>query len=204
MLDHEKSTLEARKSTKLHYRDSTSSNDEFSSYAQSIKLIFTLSTTHPENNDTLDLYSEEATLSKFIHEGRPTTTKPTFVALPSLTSHSTFYECSRSILCKPQDSPHSPLTRLGVIISYSLRLERKITLPSIQESFHPTITLSQVTNQYGAYTTSPAKKTTTATIDVKIDKSLQFQVNWFNISRDTSIKARPKNSSQNLNFSFLP
>ena len=52
-----------------------------------------------------------------------------FVALPSLTSHSTFYK-SRSILCKPQDSLRSPLTRLGVIISYSLHLERKITSPS--------------------------------------------------------------------------
>ena len=31
---HEKATLEARKVTKLHYRDSTSSNNEFSSYAQ--------------------------------------------------------------------------------------------------------------------------------------------------------------------------
>ena len=81
------------------------------------------------NNATLDLYTEGATLYKFIYKGRPTTTKPTFVALPSLTSHSTFYECSRGIPCQPQDSPHSPLTRLGVIISYSLRLERKITLP---------------------------------------------------------------------------
>ena len=113
-----------------HYRDSTSSNDEFSSYAESIKLISTRSTPDPVYNETLDLYSEGATLSKFIHEGRPTTTKPTFVALPSFTSHSTFYKCSRGILCQPQDSPHSPLTRLGVIISYSLRLERKITLPS--------------------------------------------------------------------------
>ena len=138
-LHHEKSTLEARKVMKLHYRDSTSSNDEFSSYSQPIKLIFTTSTTHPVNNETLDLYSGGATRSKFIHEGIPTTTKPTFVALPSLTSHSTFYECSRGILCKPQDSPHSPLTRLGVIISYSLRLERKITLPSIQKSFGPTL-----------------------------------------------------------------
>ena len=130
MLHHEKSTLEACKATKLHYRDMTSSNEEFSSYAQSIKLISTTSTTHPVNNETLDLYSKGATLSKFIHEGRPTTTKPTFVALPSLTSHSTFYECSRGILCQPQDSPHSPLIRLGAIISYSLHLERKITLPS--------------------------------------------------------------------------
>ena len=56
--------------------------------------------------------------------------KLTFIALPSLTSHSTFYECSRSILCQPRDSPHSPLTRLGVIVSYSQHLERKITLPS--------------------------------------------------------------------------
>ena len=111
-LNYEKSTLEARKVMKLHYHDSTSSNNEFSSYVQSIKLISTPSTTHP-----------------VIHEGRPTTTKPTFVALPSLTNHSTFYECSRGILCKPQDYPHSPLTRLGVIISYSLHLERKITFP---------------------------------------------------------------------------
>ena len=127
---HEKPTLEAREVTKLHYHDSTSSNNEFSSYAQSIKLISTTSTTHPVNNETLDLYSEGATLSKFIHEGRPTTTKPTFVALPSLTSHSTFYECSRGIPCQPQDSHHRHLTRLVVIISYSLCLERKITLPS--------------------------------------------------------------------------
>ena len=90
----------------------------------------TTSTIHPVHNETLDLYSEGATLSKFIHEGRPTTTKPTFVALPSLTSHSTFHECSRGIPCQPQDSTHSPLSKTGVIISYSLRLERKITLPS--------------------------------------------------------------------------
>ena len=174
MIHHENSTLEAREVTKLHYRDSTSSNDEFSSSSLSIKLIITRSATHPVPNKTLDLYFEEATLSKFIHDGRPKTTKPTFVALPSLTSHSTFYECSRSILCKPQDSPHSPLTRLGVIISYSLHLERKITLPSIQESFRPTFTPSQVTKQYSAYTASPAKKTTSAIIEVRIDKSLQF------------------------------
>ena len=130
--------------------------------------------------------------------------KLTFVALPSLTIHSTFYECLRGILCQPQDSPHSPLTRLGVIISYSLRLERKITLPQIQKSFCPMLTPSQVTNQYGAYMASPAKKITSAIIAVKSDKRLQFQVNRLNISRDTSIKARPRNSSQNLNFSFLP
>ena len=157
-LHNEKSTLEACKVTKLHYRDSTSSN------AQSIKLIFATAMTHPVNNETLDLYSKRVTLSKFTHEGRPTTTKWTFIDLPSLTSHSTFYECSRGILSQPKDSPHSPLTRLGVIISYSLCLERKITLPSIQESFRPTFASSQVTKQYGAYTASPAKKTTSAII----------------------------------------
>ena len=76
-LHHEKTTLEAREATKLHYRDSTSSNDEVSSYAQSIKLISTRSTTPLVDNETLDLYSEGAMMSKFIHEGRPTTTKPT-------------------------------------------------------------------------------------------------------------------------------
>ena len=140
MLHHEKASLEACKLTKLHYRDSTSSNDEFSSYTQSIKLISTTSTTHLVNNETLDLYCEGATLSKFIHEGKPTTTKPTFVALPSLTSHSTFYECFRDICCHPKDSPHSRLTRLGVIISYSLRLERKITL-SLTSIIHWNITM---------------------------------------------------------------
>ena len=41
-------------------------------------------------------------------------------------------------------------------------------------------------------------------IEVKIDKSLQFQVNWLNIAQDISIKAQTKNSSQNFEFSFLP
>ena len=129
-IHHEKSTLEAHEVTKLHWRDLTSSNDEFSSYAQSIKLISTRSTTHPMNNESIDYYSKEATLYKFIHEGRPTTTKPTFVALPYLTSHSTFYKCSRGTPCQPQPSPHRHLRKPVVIISYSIRLERKITLLS--------------------------------------------------------------------------
>ena len=125
------------------------------------------------NTVTPDLYFQGARLSKFILEGRPTTTKWTFVALLSLTSHSTFYECSRSILCQPQHPPHRPSTRLGVIISYSLHLERKITSPSTS-IISPTFTPSQVTKQYGAYTASPAKKTTSTFIEVRIDKWLQF------------------------------
>ena len=122
-IHNEKSTLEAREVTKLHRRDSTSSNDDFTSYAQSIKLISTTATTHLVTNETPDLYPEGATLSKFIYEGRPTTTKQTFVALPYLTSHSTFHECSRGTPCQPQASPPRHLTKLVVIISYSIRLE---------------------------------------------------------------------------------
>ena len=119
-IHHEKPTLEARKVTKLLRRDTTSSSDDFTSYQQSIKLIPTTSTTHPEG----------ATLSKFIYEGRLTTTKLTFIALPNLTSHSTLHECSRGIFYQSLYSPHSPLTKLGVIIPYFLRMERKIISPS--------------------------------------------------------------------------
>ena len=129
-LHHDKTILDAHKVMKLHKRDTTSSYDEFPRYARSFKLIPTTSTTHLGNNDTPDLYSEEATLSKFIHEGRPTTTKPTPVALPSFTSHSTFCECSKGILYPARTYHHSPLTRPVVTISYSLRQERKITLLS--------------------------------------------------------------------------
>ena len=108
----------------------TSSNDDFTSCEGSIKIIPTISTTHPVKNETPDLYPEGATLSKFIYEGRPTTTKPTFVALPYLTSYSTFHKCSRCTPCQPQASLHRHLTKPVVSISYSIHLERKITLLS--------------------------------------------------------------------------
>ena len=127
---HEKPTLEARKETKLLGRDTTSSNDDLTSYGRSIKLIPTTSTTHQVNNATRDLYPEGGTLSNFIYEGRPTLTKLTFVALPNLTSHSTFHECSRRTPCQPQASLHNHLTKPVVIISYFIHLERKITLQS--------------------------------------------------------------------------
>ena len=115
---------------KLLRHDTTSSNDDLPSYAQSIKLISTTAATHPVNNETPDLYPEGAMLSKFIYEGRPTTTKPTFIDLPYLTSYSTFHECSRGTPCQPQASLHKHLTKPVVIISYSICLERKITLLS--------------------------------------------------------------------------
>ena len=129
-IHHEKPTLEVREETKLLRSDTTSSDDGFTSYRRSIKLIPTTSTTHPVKNETKDSYPEGATLSTFIHEGRPTTTKPTFVALPNLTSHSTFHECSRGIFYQPQYSLHGPLTKLAVIIPYFLHLERKTISPS--------------------------------------------------------------------------
>ena len=118
------------KTTKPHKRDTTSSYDEFLRYAQPYKLIPTTLTTHPVNNETPNLYSEGATLSIFIHEGRPTTTKLTLVDLPSSIDHSTFHECSKGILCLAPTFHQSPLTRPVVIISYYLRLGRKSTLPS--------------------------------------------------------------------------
>ena len=232
--------------TKLHKRDTTSSYNEFLRYAQTYKLILTTSTPHPVNNETPNLYSEGATLSNFIHEGRPATTKLTLVDLPSSIDHSTFRKCSKGILCLAPSSPHSLLTRPVVIISYSLRLGRKITLPStsticwkterestpkkliystsksgttfqvgLQSSnsliksmqkllvpaststlksstlirrqiptfLRPMFTTNQVTSSYDTYTTALTTQTTSAIIEIKTDKSLQFQVNWLNIAR---------------------
>ena len=130
-LQHEKTILEAHEITKLHKRDMMSSYNKFPRYAQPYKLIPTTSTTHPVNNETSNLYSEGATLSNFIHEGRPTTTKLTYVALPSSISHSTFHECSRGTPYQPQASLHKHLTKLVVITLYFLHLERKIISQSI-------------------------------------------------------------------------
>ena len=50
-----------------------------------------------------------------------------------------------------------------------------------------TLTTNQVTNSYDTYTTALTTQTTSAIIEIKTDKSLQFQVNWLNIARVTSI-----------------
>ena len=201
--------------------------------------------TFKTNASPTDLYSEGATLSNLIHEGRPTTTKLTLVDLPSSVDHSTFRECSKGILYLPPTFHHSPLTRPVVIISYSLRLGRKNTLPStstirwkterestpkrliyatsksgttfqvgIQSSnslikstqkllvlaststsksstlicrqiptfLRHSLTMNQVTSSYETYTTTLMTQTTSAIIEIKTDKSLQFQVNWLNIA----------------------
>ena len=100
-LQHEETLLEVNETTKLHKLDTTSSYDEFLRYVQPYKLIPTTSTTHPVNNETPKLYSEGATLSTFIHKGRPTTMKLTLVDSPSSIDHSTFPECLRGIFYQP-------------------------------------------------------------------------------------------------------
>ena len=201
------------------------------------------------NNETPNLYSEGVTLSIFIYEGKPTTTNLTLIDLPSSIDHSTFRECSKGILCLPPTFHHSPLTRPVVIISYSLRLGRKNTLPStstirwkterkstpkkliystsksgttfqvgIQSSnslikstqkllvpaststlksstlircqiltfLRPSLTTNQVTSSYETYTMTLMSQTASAIIEIKTNKSLQFQVNWLNIARVTN------------------
>ena len=124
-----------------------------------------------ETNETLDSSPEGATQSKFIHEGRPTTTKPTFVALPDLTSHSTLHECSRGIFYQPQYSLHGHLTKLGVIILYLLRLERKIISASTFIIRWNTTTESTPTKLI--YSTS--KKTTTFQVGIQ-SSNLTYQI----------------------------
>ena len=96
-LQHEKTILEVNEVTKLHKRDTTSSYEEFLRYTHPYDFILPTSTTYPVHNETPKAYSEQATLSNFIHEGRPTTTKLTLVDLPSSIDNSTCYECSKGI-----------------------------------------------------------------------------------------------------------
>ena len=166
-IHHENPSLEAHEVTKLLRRDMTSSNYDLPSYAQSIKLISTTSATHLMKNETPDSYPAEATLSNLINEGRPTTMKPTFVALPYLTSHSTFHECSRGTPCQPQASLHKQLTKPVLIISYSIRLKRKITLLSTSTTRWNTTTES--TQKKSIYSNS--KKLTTFQVGSSLTKS---------------------------------
>ena len=45
------------------------------------------------------------------------------------------------------------------------------------------LTTNQVTSSYETYTTTLTTQTTSAIIEIKTDKSLQFQANWLNIAR---------------------
>ena len=67
--------------------------------------------------------------------------------------------------------------RLLVHVLTSMSKYFTSTRHPIQKSFRPPFTPNRVTNSYDAYSATPAKKITSAIIEVKIDKSLQFQVN---------------------------
>ena len=51
---------------------------------------------------------------------------------------------------------------------------------------HHSLTTNQVTSSYETYTTALTTQTTSAIIEIKTDKSLQFQANWLNIAQVTS------------------
>ena len=107
-------------------------------------------------------------MSVFIHEGRPTTTKLTIVDLPSFINHSTVHECLKGILCLAPTFHHSPLTRPVVIISYSLRLGRKNTLPSTSTTRWKTE--KESTPKRSIYSTS--KSGTTFQVGIQSSNSL--------------------------------
>ena len=77
--------------------------------------------------------------------------------------------------------------RLPAPVSTSTLKSSTLIRRQIPTFSHPTFTTNQVTSSYDTYTTASAEQITSATIEVKIDKSLQFQVNRLNIARVMSI-----------------
>ena len=122
--------LGSQRSNEIHKRVTTSSYEGFLRYTHPYDFILPTSTTYQVHNETPKAYSEQATLSIFIHEGRPTTTKLTLVDLPSSIDNSTCYECSKGIPFLLLTSHHKPLTKQAVILLYPLHLGRKIASPS--------------------------------------------------------------------------
>ena len=57
----------------------------------------------------------------------------------------------------------------------------------IPKFLRPSLTMNQVTSSYKTYTSTLTTQTTSAIIEIKTDKSLQFQANWLNIARVTNI-----------------
>ena len=63
----------------------------------------------------------------------------------------------------------------------------EIIYRQIPTFLRPSLTTNQVMSSYDTYTTTLTTQTTSAIIEIKTDKSLQFQVNWLNTARVTSI-----------------
>ena len=76
--------------------------------------------------------------------------------------------------------------KLLVPASTSTLKSSTLTRRQIPTFSHPTFTTNQVTSSYDNYTMALTTQTTSAIIEAKIDKSLQFQVNWLTIARVTS------------------
>ena len=103
--------------------------------------------------------------------------------------------------------------QVGIQSSNSLiKLTQKLLVPAststlksstlirhqIPTFLHPTFTMNQVTSSYDTYTMALTTQTTSAIIEVKIDKCLQYHINRLNIAQVKSTTTWPKNSSQNF------
>ena len=72
--------------------------------------------------------------------------------------------------------------KLLVLASTSTSKSSTLIRRQIPTSLHPTFTTTQVTSSYDTYTMALATQTTSATFEIKNDKSLHLQVNRLNIA----------------------
>ena len=76
--------------------------------------------------------------------------------------------------------------KLLVRVSTSTLKSSTLIRRQIPTFLHPSLTTNQETSSYETYTTTLTTQTTSAIIEIKTDKSLQFQANWLNIARVTN------------------
>ena len=79
--------------------------------------------------------------------------------------------------------------QVGIQSSNSLiKLTQKLLVRASTSTLKSsTLIRRQMTSSYETYTKTLTTQTTSAIIEIKTDKSLQFQANWLNIARVTSI-----------------
>ena len=82
--------------------------------------------------------------------------------------------------------PYQIDAKLLVPASMSTLKSSTLIRRQIPTFLRPMFTTNQVTSSYDTYTSALTTQTTSAIIEIKTDKSLQFQVNWLNIARVTS------------------
>ena len=122
---------------------------------------------------TVDIYYS-------LEEGKEITPKK---SIYSTSKHTTTFQVgtqSSNSLIKP--------TRKLLVRAFTSSSKLFTSIPRlIPEFLNPTSTTNHVTSSYGIYTMALATRTTSVTIEVKINKSLHFQVNRLSIHRVTSI-----------------